>query len=167
MKRKRNQLLIMIIVAGFFVGFYYAWEIKLKVFDEITIKYWETYNLVYKDYFLYLARERMTWLLLIVFLGNVKYTHIYGGVVTFCIGICGGSLFMAAGMQLGIKGYLMCLIILFPHIVFYGMVYVILIKYWVWKTRWTKTKTLGTILLMGMGILCETYISPFLIKLFL
>ncbi len=168
MKLKRNQLLIIILVTGFLFGVLYVMKTKtyLYVFDESNLSFLKTYEIEQKEYLFYLLRERIGQLLLVTFLGYVKYTEIYGGILTLLGGICGGAVFAAAGIQMKLKGIVLCAVGLFPQILFYGLVFVILIDFWMGRKRWTWTKSLGVIIFMILGIASEAYINPFLLKIF-
>ena len=169
MKEKGNQLLIFILVAGFLIGIFYSamTKIEVDILNEKDILFLGAYKIDYKDYFWYLLKERLTLLCLVIFLGQVKYTKTYGGLLTLMIGICGGGLIASAEIMYGLKGITICVAGMFPQVIFYGLVYKILISFWMMKGRWTWAKSFGVIIFVLLGVVSEAYVSPLLIKIFL
>ena len=153
---------MMLLVTGFFVGIIYANRVKVEtvIFNERVLACFKGYELDY------IIRERVGMLLLVVFLGQVQWKNIYGGLITTTIGVLFGSLVSMAICNMKLKGLLVVVIGLFPHAIFYGVAYMILICYWMdeKKGRWTGTKTLGLVLFMSLGILAEAYLNSFLFK---
>ena len=70
---------------------------------------------------------------------------------------------------MGVKGIVLCMIGMMPHMIFYGLVFWILMAYWMNDKagRWGGSKTVGVLLFMILGIICEVYVNPFIIKIFL
>ena len=171
MKLKRNQLLIILLVTGFFIGSIYTSIEKLEteIFNIAVLENVRNFKIVYEQYLFYIAMERMGMLLLVIFVGQVYWKQIYAGLLTVIIGITFGSIISMAGYGMGFKGIVLCVIGMFPHMIFYGISYWILICHWMSGKvkRWRKSKVLGTLLFMSMGILSEVYVNPFLLKIFL
>ena len=171
MKLKRNQLLIILLVTGFFIGSIYTSIEKpeTEIFNIAVLENVRNFKIVYEQYLFYIAMERMGMLLLVIFVGQVYWKQIYAGLMTVIIGITFGSIISMAGYGMGFKGIVLCVIGMFPHMIFYGISYWILICHWMSGKvkRWRKSKVLGTLLFMSMGILSEVYVNPFLLKIFL
>lgn len=171
MKLKRNQLLIILLVTGFFIGSIYTSIEKpeTEIFNIAVLENVRNFKIVYEQYLFYIAMERMGMLLLVIFVGQVYWKQIYAGLLTVIIGITFGSIISMAGYGMGFKGIVLCVIGMFPHMIFYGISYWILICHWMSGKvkRWRKSKVLGTLLFMSMGILSEVYVNPFLLKIFL
>ena len=72
----------------------------------------------------------------------------------------------SAVLQTGIRGIFLCLAALFPHFLFYGAAWVILLWYFFQypKVEWNRMKTLGFFLLTAVGVLLECYVNPVLLK---
>ena len=114
-----------------------------------------------------IIQERVGVLLLVIFLGQVYWKQIYGGLLTTVIGIFFGSLTITAISKMGFKGILFMVIGMFPHMCFYGMAYGILICYWLddKRGRWSKTKTVGVLAFLIAGIVSEVYVNSLLMKI--
>ncbi len=166
MKLKMNQLLIVVLVTGFLFGIFYVRKMGIEghVFDPIVIKLFQIHKLDNKKYLIYILKERVGTVLLVLFFSNVRWKQIYGGLLTFVLGIAGGSVITMAITQAGIRGVINCVLYLMPHVVFYGLVFGILLNYWTKSGRWSWIKTCGIIIFMLLGVLSEVYINPTLVK---
>lgn len=100
-------------------------------------------------------------------------TSVFGGILLYTIlgwyGFELGILLFTAVYQYGVKGLLFCLLMFFPHGIFYLLIFLICIhkygesntKYYHKNVRINQIKTvLLVLLLLSLGILCETYINP-------
>ena len=171
MKIKRNQLLMMLLVTGFFIGILYVSAVKVEsaIFENDILLDLKIYKLDYKKYLLYIVKERIGLLLLIIFLGQVHWRCVYAGILTVMIGVNLGSVACISFIGMGIKGLFLCIVGIVPYACCYGLVLNILIGYWFEDKarRWRASKTAGILFFLCLGILSEVYVSPFLMKIFL
>ena len=169
MKLKMDQLLILILVTGFFVGIFYINKmgISRKIFDDALVRTWVNHKTDYKEYLLYIIKERVGVLVLVLFLSNVRWKQVYGGVLSFVAATAGGAVFAMAIKQAGIRGGINCVVCLLPHSVFYTFVYLIFVNYWLKSGRWNWAKTAGVVVFMLLGILSEVYVNPSWIKFYM
>ena len=70
---------------------------------------------------------------------------------------------------MGIKGLILCLIALAPHLVFYITGYLILLWYLFTypDSQWNLSKMVSTALFLAVGVLLECYVNPIIMELFL
>ena len=99
-------------------------------------------------------------------LGTFRWRKIVVATGLLWTGFLTGILTVSAVMQLGIKGILFCIVALFPHMVFYGLAYgiVLLYLYHYPRKQWNVSKTVFVILMLFLGVVLETYVNPFLMK---
>ena len=156
---------MILLVTGFFIGIIYTSKVDVKtvIFNAGVLTNFRGYELGY------IIQERVGVLILVIFLSQVHWKQIYGSLLTVIIGISIGSLLTTAICEMKMRGLLIFIIAILPHMCFYGLSYLILICYWLdeKKGRWRWNKTLGVIVFMSIGILCEVYVNPFLLKIFL
>lgn len=168
MKIRRNQLLKLIIVVGFFIGIIIAnkQRIQLYVFNEGVLKGFTLTEVECKTYLRYVIFNRVGVLVSVCFFSNVKWKYIYACMITLISSIMFGVVITAAFNQCGIKGSLFCLGAMFPHMVLYGLAYWIITMYWLYypSIRWNAIKTVAVILFMIGGITSEVYLNVILLK---
>lgn len=171
MKVNRNQLLISLLAAGFLIGIIYTSVMKpeVKIFNMEVLEYVKNFKIDYDKYLVFIMKERVGMLLLIIFVGQVCWKRLYAGLLTVIVGILFGSIISMAGYSMSLKGIFLCVIGLFPHVTFYGISYWILVCHWMSDKvgRWRKSKVLGVLFFVSLGILSEVYMNPFLLKIFL
>lgn len=171
MKIKRNQLLISLLATGFLIGIIYTSIVKpeVKIFNMEVLEYVKNFKIVCKEYLFFIMKERVGMLLLVIFVGQVYWKRIYACLLTVIVGILFGSIISMGGYSMGFKGIFLCVIGMFPHMIFYGMGYWILVCHWMGNGvgRWRKNKVLGILIFMCLGITAEVYMNPFLMKIFL
>lgn len=162
---------MILLVTGFFIGSIYTSveKPKTEIFNMEVLEYVKNFKIDYEQYLFYIVMERISTLMLVLFAGQVYWKQIYAGLLTVIIGIIFGSIISMAGYGMGFKGILLCVIGLFPHMIFYGISYWILICHWIGGKikRWRKSKVLGVMFFMSVGILSEVYVNPFFLKIFL
>lgn len=75
----------------------------------------------------------------------------------------------AAVMQIGIKGVILCVVGLMPHVLFYTAGYVMLLWYLFCypQIKWDFMKSVCFVLLIAVGVVLECYVNPALMKMFL
>lgn len=171
--KSKNQLLIVFLVVGFFVGILYENivsknnGVSIELFQTYFLKQFSQVKIVTEEYMWYVARARVLPLLLLCVLGCLRWKKAIVSVVVLWIGFLMGILTVSSVIQLGIKGILFCLAGLFPHIICYGLAYgmFILHLYCYPTRRWNGAKTIFVVLMMFLGIILETYLSPILIRI--
>ncbi len=162
---------MMLLVTGFFVGIIYTYVVgaKTKIFNMTALEYVKNLEIDKKRYLYHIIKERIGILLWFVFLGQVQWKRIYAGISTIIIGVALGSVICLSASEMGLKGIFLCMIGMMPHVIFYGLVFWILMSYWMDNKmgRWRGSKTAGILLFIALGIMCEVYVSPYIIKIFL
>lgn len=171
--KNKGQLLIIFLAVGFFVGIIYENIISRGnvLFSELFLRsnlerYLHT-NVIGEKYLWYVIKTRIIVLAIVCLFGCVRWKKLF---VILCLAVCGffaGIISVAAVMQLGIKGILLCLAGLLPQGIFYLMAYSMLFVFWFRypESRWNRTKLLFAIIMFLVGIVLEAYVNPTLVKL--
>ena len=171
--KSKNQLLILLLAVGFFVGILYEniisknSGISMELFQTYFLKQFIQVEIVTEEYLWYVARARVIPFLLLCMLGCLKWKKAVVGVYVSWIGFLTGIVVVSAVIQLGIKGILFCLASLIPHMICYVLAYSVLLLY-LYRypgRRWSSVKTIFVVLMLFLGIVLETYLSPFFIKM--
>lgn len=173
LNRNKGQLLIIFLAVGFFVGIIYENIISKGnvLFSEVFLRsnlerYLQT-NVIGEKYLWYVVKSRMIILSTLCILGCFRWKKLF---VILCLFVCGcfaGIISVAAVMQLGIKGILLCLVGILPQGIFYAMAYSMLLLYWFRypESRWNRAKLLFVVVMFLAGIVLEAYVNPVLVKL--
>jgi len=173
MNKSKGQLLILFLAVGFFVGIIYENVIAKSsvvlsdLFLRSNLELYLRTNIVSEKYLWYVVKARFLLLAMICIFSCFRWKKIF---VILCLTVCGfftGILFVAAVMQLGIKGILLCIAGMLPHGIFYVMAYSMLFVYWFRypESYWNRTKLLFVIIMFLVGVLLEAYVNPMLLKL--
>ena len=171
----KSQLLMMILVVGFFIGILYENVAltksldTLQIFEEEQLEMLRYANIKQPEYIFYIIKMRSVPILAALFLWNFRWRK---PVLLTGVGWAGficGRMLVAGVIGRGARGILLCLAVLFPHFVFYVCAYLILILY-LWsetKRRWKKAKTAGVLGMFLTGLLLEIYINPIVLNFIL
>lgn len=171
--RHKNQLLIVFLVVGFFLGILYeniiarSQGVSVNLFQSYFLEQYAQTEIIAEDYLWYVAQLRLVPFLGICILGCLKWKKVLVGTILVWTGFLTGVFTVSAVMQLGIKGILVCLAGLLPHMIFYGVAYSVLLifLYRYPQRQWNTQKTIFIIILVFLGIMTETYLNPFLMRL--
>lgn len=169
---KKGQLLIILLVVGFFVGV--IWEntaagrndTSVEIFCAEQLTMFQELEIEERAYLIYIIKKRMGPLFFLFLLWNYKWRKPVLAVGIFWCGIWFGRIIVSSVISHGLKGIIVCLAAQLPQTVFYALAYIILVNYlYSDKTRWwNKGKTSAVIVLFLLGILMEVYINPSLFK---
>lgn len=168
----KNQLLIVYLAVGFFVGILY--ENMVSKSQGMTINLFQTYfmnqykqtEIIAEEYLGYVLRARAFPLIGLCILSCMRWKKLLVGACLIWTGFLTGIVTVSGVMQLGMKGLLLCLVGMFPHMICYGLAYGLLLSYLHQypKKQWNGAKTAFVVLAMFVGILLETYVNPLLVK---
>ncbi len=171
--KNKGQLLIIFLAVGFLFGILYenlvARESALlsEIFLRSNLERYLQSNIISEKYLWYVVKARTLLLATVCVLGCFRWKKLF---VVVCLTICGffaGLMSVAAVMQLGFTGILLCIAGTLPQGIFYVMLYSILFSYWFRYpgSRWNWAKLLFVIVMFLAGIILETYVNPVLVKL--
>ena len=173
--RKSKKQLLLYYMAGFFVGILYANIVggnapdSSGIFQEYFLRQYMQTEINVKEYFFYLLQLRLFPLSLLAIAGCSRFKSSAAAVFLLWTGFSGGIVAVAAVLNLGMKGMLICIAGMFPHMIAYGFGYAILLWYLYGypQIRWNiwKSTTVGGIFLIG--IFMEAYVNPDIMKLFI
>ncbi len=173
LNKNKGQLLIIFLAVGFFVGIIYENIISRGnvLFSELFLRsnlerYLQT-NVISEKYLWYVVKARIIVLAIVCIFGCFRWKKLF---VILCLAVCGlfaGIISVAAVMQLGIKGILLCLAGILPQGIFYLMAYSMLFLHWFRypESRWNRIKLLFVVIMFLAGIVLEAYVNPAIVKL--
>lgn len=173
LNKNKGQLLIIFLAVGFFVGIIYENIISRGhvAFSEIFLRsnlerYLQT-NLIIEKYLWYVIKARIIILAITCILGCFRGKKLYVFLWLFVCGFFAGIVSVAAVIQLGIKGILLCFVGILPQGIFYVMAYSMIFLYLFRypKSQWNKAKFVFVVIMFLVGIILETYVNPILVKL--
>ena len=167
--RSHGRIFLALCLAGFIGGILYANTgardhiLAAGIFSDYFLEQMQ-------DYFWYILWVRAGMLAVISLLGQLKGVRrwIVAAVLVWT-GFLGGLFFTASVIKLGPAGILFCLAAVLPQALFYIAGYGIVLWYFYSYPRssWNYSKTVGTILTIGVGIISESYLNPIFLKIFL
>ena len=170
--RKKSQLLIIALVVGFLIGIIYEnVAVKgtggsLEIFRSYFFERLEEVSIIPEKFIWHVIQTRIVSILIIVLIGCLKWKKT--GAIVWCgwTGFLLGALVVSAIIQMGLKGLLMIVVGMFPHMLFYIPSYVILFMYIYEypKIQWNWSKTIFVFLIVVMGIILESYMNPIIVK---
>lgn len=159
---------------GFFVGIIFAnlciakINILDSVFNDYFLQQYKDIEVITEEYIFYLVRARIIpfIILFVLSLTVLRKMSVIASIVW--TGFASGLVLSTAVICRGIKGILLCIISLFPHILFYLPAYIVLMwySYTYPKTKWSVSKTTFAIVVLFLGIITELYINPILLESF-
>lgn len=170
--KNQNQLLIILLVVGFFIGVIYenivskSQGVSAELFLKSNLQRYLQIDVIAEKYFLYVIKDRVSSLLLIFVFSCVKWKKLFVSLCLTLIGFFTGTFCVASVLHLGIKGILLCISGLFPQMLFYGFMYGMLFTYWFHypARQWNRTKTLFVFLMFVVGLILEIYVNPLIVK---
>lgn len=170
--RYRRQLWLVLFVVAFVVGIVYEnltyeeYNASIRVFDEYYLKQFAQTEFPLRIYLRYVLQERLFVFLGVYILCCLKWRKwIVRGIVAWT-GFLLGVLCVLAIIWQGMIGFLFCIVILFPHSIFYVLAYAMVLNYFYFypERRWNTKQTIITALGFSVGIILESYVTPLLIK---
>ena len=171
-RKNKNQLLIICLVVGFLIGIIYQNIISGKqvIINELFLvsnlqRYLQMEVLVEK-YAPYVIKSRCLLLGIICLFGCIRWKKAYALASMLITGFLFGVTNVAAVLQLGMKGIVLCIAGVFPQILFYAVQYAMLLDYWFRfpEKQWNRAKTVFIITMFLVGIIVEIYVNPILMK---
>lgn len=170
--KSKSQLLIIFLAVGFLIGIIYENVISIgntvptELFLKSNLQRYLQTEVVAEKYILYVIRERLLLLLILLFFSRMKWKKTFVTLCLFLLGFLTGVLFVMAVLQLGGKGIWLCLVGVIPQGIFYALTYSMLFAYWYRfpEKQWNRAKLIFVILTYSLGILTEGYINPILLK---
>ena len=170
--KSKNQLLISFLVVGFFIGVIYEnvvaknQVITTDIFLKSNLQRYLQTDVIAEKYSWYVLKERIFILLMLGILSCMKWKKIFVVMCLSVIGFFSGVFCVAAILQLGIKGILICVAGALPQALFYGFMYGMMFVFWFWfpERKWNHTKTIFLFALLIIGILLEIYVNTIVVK---
>ena len=170
--KKKNQFLIVFLVVGFFIGIIFENVIVKKQISTTDIflksnlqRYLQT-DVVVEKYLRYVIKERFILFGCICVVSCMKWKKVMVYLSLLLVGFFAGCFCVASVVRLGIKGLLLFMAGMFPQMLFYGCLCVMLYLHWLGVTerRWSRTKTIFVVILLTLGIIVEVYVNPIIVK---
>lgn len=170
--KNKNQLLIVFLVVGFLIGVIYEnivtknQVVTTEIFLKSNLQRYLQTEVIAEKYIWYVIKEKVFLLLIICILSCVKWKKAFVVLSLVLIGFFAGVFCVAAVLQLGIKGILICIAGMFPQMLFYGFMCGMLFVHWFRfpERQWNRAKTIFLAVLFILGILLEIYVNPIIVK---
>lgn len=170
--KNKNQLLIILLVVGFLIGVIYenivskSQVVTTEIFSKSNLQRYLQTDVIAEKYFWYVIKDRVFFLLLICVLSCVRWKKIFVSLCLILVGFFTGTFCVASVLHLGIKGILLCIAGLFPQMLFYGFLYVMLFIHWFHfpERQWNRTKMLFVLIMFIVGLILEIYVNPLVVK---
>ena len=162
--RHRTQLWLFLFVLGFLLGILYEnvtyeeHSNSTTIFNESFLQQFAQPEIIVEDYMRHIVNERVTPFIIICILGCLKWKKALVGLTVSWTGFLLGVLNVSAIIWQGIKGFLFCLGILLPHMLFYALSYAMILWYFhsYPERKWNIKKTIVTGLSFVIGMMSET-----------
>lgn len=176
MKIQQNKKqLTVFYMAGFLIGILYANLISKRyitssgIFSEYFLSQYASIEVIAEEYIAYIFRVRIFPMITVIIFGQTKLRKLMVFFSFIWIGFSGGMLIVAAIVQLGAKGILLCMIGITPQFLFYILAYMVVLWHFYRYpiSKWNYGKTVFVVLTMVLGIVTEAYVNPILMKMFI
>lgn len=173
--QQRKRFITAFYMVGFLVGILYANLISRQyimasgIFSEYFLSQYAAIEVIAEEYLSYILQVRLVPIIVLVIFGQTRFRKPMVIFWLVWVGFSSGMLLVAAIVQLGAKGILLCVIGSTPQFVFYLLSYVVLLWYFYTypASRWNYGKTVFVILTLVLGIASEAYVNPILMKMFI
>lgn len=160
---------------GFLIGILYANIVSKQyitasgIFSEYFLSQYASIEVIAEEYISYILRVRLIPIIILVIFGQTRIWKLMVVFSLIWVGFSSGMLLVAAIVQLGAKGILLCIIGITPQFVFYMLSYIVLLWYFYTYpvSRWNYGKTVFVVLTMVIGMIAEAYVNPILMKMFI
>ena len=170
--RESKRCFILFCMLGFLAGIMYTnllsrdYIASMGSFSDYFLEQYGQTSIDGEEFLWFVLQKRSLPLILVCALGCTRLRRAVAVGFLAWTGFSGGILMTSAVLQTGIRGIFLCLAALFPHFLFYGAAWVILLWYFFQypKMEWNRMKTLGFLLLTAVGMLLECYVNPVLLK---
>ena len=170
--KQKDQLLILFLVVGFFMGIIYenliarSQGVFIRVFQTQFLEQYGQMKIISEEYLWHVFRIRVLSFAAVCLLGMLKWKKILVSSFLVWTGFLGGILMVTAVIQLGLKGILLCIVGFMPHLICYVLAYGMLLTYLYSypNKQWNAAKTTFVIIMMLVGMILESYVNPILMK---
>lgn len=173
--QENRKFFVLFYMLGFMAGILYAnvlagdYIASMGIFSDFFLNQYCQTEVHAGEFLWYILRVRAAPLLFLGIAGCTKFRK--GVVLLFLVwtGFSCGMIMTAAVMQMGIKGVILCVVGLMPHVLFYTAGYVMLLWYLFCypQIKWDFMKSVCFVLLIAVGVVLECYVNPALMKMFL
>lgn len=166
--RRKNQLLIMILAVGFFIGIIYENMAVNRGMEMVNIAVREIQG-EKTDYLFYILKNRLIPFGVLGLLWNFRWRKAILLVVIAWSGMIFGRTVVSTVITYGGKGVLLCAALVIPHYVFYILSYGVVIVYLCGNKRvqWNRVKTIAMLTMFFTGIILEVYVNPIVLNFIL
>ena len=157
--RESKRCFILFCMLGFLAGILYTnllsrdYIASMGSFSDYFLEQYGQTSIDGEEFLWFVLQKRSLPLILVCALGCTRLRRAVAVGFLAWTGFSGGILMTSAVLQTGIRGIFLCLAALFPHFLFYGAAWVILLWYFFQypKVEWNRMKTLGFFFLRRWG----------------
>ena len=171
----KSQLLIIALVVGLLFGIIYInivikrMGITMEIFQSFFWEKFEKMNVISEHFFWYVVRTRFLYVAMAIIVGCSKWKRV--GLFLWCggTGFLFGALIVLSIIQMGMKGLLLSVAGMVPHMLLYVPACIILFTYLYEYPRkqWNWAKSIFVFLTIFIGIVLESYVNPAVMKIVL
>ena len=164
----KNQLLMIVLAVGFFVGIIYENYVQsIHFFEKEQLCLLYDLNVETKEYFLYIFKIRFLTMIGLWWIGSFRWRKILILLIFGWSGFFFGRILVSAILANGVRGIFIGIAAFFPHMLFYlcAFLIVLLHAYEERKRNWKKKQIAVIILIFVLGICSEVYVNPIILKL--
>jgi hypothetical protein len=171
MQEKLQYVYLSLFLTGLLVGILLVqWqdkEIVSSVFSEYFLNQYASWKIDEKRLLSYIGGYRIRQYLLVIGCGLVKCAAACMGLLLFLLGMVCGSVLSISVLRLGMKGLLICIAGTLPQIIFYLPAYGWGLC-WIFQNGYRKRNylllTFIGFFVLFLGVLCEVYLNPQILK---
>ena len=172
MQRNYKQILLIFLGVGFVLGVVYENVIYIRqqgietYFRDDVLQQIKTETISTVQYLFFVLRMRLRMLIPVMLFGLVKWKRLFVNFFLLWVGYLLGIFFVNAIIWRGMGGILLCVAMLFPHMIFYILgYYIIICNYYRHSEQlWSGKKVLMCITLFLIGFFLEVYVNPMIVK---
>ena len=165
---QKNQLLISTLAVGFFIGIIYENLTRtIQLFGIEQLEALGKIDFETREYLVYVIKIRSVQIIGVLLLYNYRWRKIILFAVSGYSGFFLARLFVSAILLHGMFGIVLGGAILFPQTLFYMLMYWIVVRKMCdeRRVRWRGKQIAAVAILLTIGIWCEVYINPRIIKM--
>ena len=171
--KNKSQLLMIVLIVGFFVGIFYTnilvreRDYEDTIFQRDILVQFVNAEIMTERYSFYVIKERLLLLVSLAIIEMIKYRKVIAVIWLTIAGFIYGTMVSLSISELGGSGILVCVAGGMPQDIFYVMAIGFLFQHWFSepKRQWNITKMIFVLFMCALGVITEIYVNPLLMKI--
>lgn len=172
---ERQKTFLIIVLIGFVGGILYTNLIAIDylkitgVFSQYYLQAFASSTLEVGTYLPYVLYVRIIPIIILLLVAYSKFNKLGTIICLVWTGFLMGIYMSLCISQIGLKGIMFSVLGVFPHMIFYGVAYLIIIIYAnnYPENRWSGIKIVTVVLCMLVGVVLEVQINPSIMRWFI